>query len=97
MLAVSSWAQNDKPALTIHFTDGTSVTTTYNAYDWFVNGDATKQAADAFAAGLNRYSPTQSPGWDQRGLTSAAIGEVDYSIWRTGRTLFSISGSRFVW
>jgi autotransporter-associated beta strand protein len=86
VLAVSSWAVNDKPVLRIHFTDGTTATTAYNAYDWSVNGDATKMASDAFAGGLNRYSPTQSPGWDQRpfgmyetDIDLSNIGGVDYS------------------
>ena len=63
------------------------MSTTYNAYDWSINGDATKLAANAIpAGGVNRYGPTQSPGWDQRpfgiyqtDIDLTNIGGVDYS------------------
>ena len=87
ILAASTNAADDTPNVTINFTDGTSVTTTYKAYDWSIGTDPLRQAADIFGAtGVNRYSPTQSPGWDQRAfgmyetdLNLTNIGGIDYS------------------
>jgi hypothetical protein len=87
LLAASTHATTDTPNVTLHFTDGTSVTTQYIAYDWFPGTDTVKQAADIFgSAGIERYSPTQSPGWDQRpfamyetDIDLTNINGVDYS------------------
>jgi hypothetical protein len=67
ILAASTNAADNTPSVTINFIDGTSVTTTYKAYDWSIGNDAARESADIFGpSGVNRYSPTTSPGWDER-------------------------------
>ena len=64
VLATSSFGNDETPTLKITFADGTSVNTTYKAYDWSMGTDATRLNSDVFGTGgVNRYSPTQSPGW----------------------------------
>jgi autotransporter-associated beta strand protein len=87
LLAASTNAANDTPNVTINFADGSSVTTTYKAYDWFIGTDTLRQGASALgAAGVFRYSASTAPGWDQRGfglyesdIDLTNIGGVDYS------------------
>ena len=61
VLATASYGEDDTPQVTLNFADGSSVTTTYDAFDWSIASDATRQAASVFGtAGLARYSPTQA-------------------------------------
>lgn len=87
ILAASVWGNDEKPSVVIHFTDGTSVTTSYDAFDWSMGTDATKLNADVFGTGgVYRYSPNTSPG-DQSGgfgmyetdINMTDINGVDYS------------------
>jgi autotransporter-associated beta strand protein len=87
LLAASTSAADDTPNVTINFADGSSVTTTYKAYDWFLGTDTLKQNADVFGtAGVYRYSPSNSLGWDKRAfgmyetdIDLTNIGGIDYS------------------
>jgi autotransporter-associated beta strand protein len=87
VLAASTQAADETPNLTIHFTDGSSVTTTYKSYDWSIGTDPLRQAASAFGAtGIDRYSPSTSPGWDtgsfgmyETDINLTNINGVDYS------------------
>jgi autotransporter-associated beta strand protein len=84
ILAMSTQANNETPNITIHFSDGTSVTTTYKAYDWSL-ANGTRTAASVFgSAGVNRYGP--SSGWDtgaygmyETDINMTNISGVDYS------------------
>ncbi len=101
VLAASTWAANDTPDVTISFADGTSVTTSYKAYDWSIATDASRAAASAFGAtGVDRYGPTQSPGWDQRAfglyqsdIDLSNIGGVDYSTKLVSSLVFAAASS----
>jgi autotransporter-associated beta strand protein len=101
ILATSSFANEDTPNVTIHFTDGTTAVTTYKAYDWSMGTDALRQNASAFgASGINRYSPTQSPGWDQRpfgmyetDIDMTNINGVDYSMKQVDSITFNATSS----
>ncbi len=87
VLATSSFGNEETPTLKITFADGSSVNTTYKAYDWSMGTDATRLNSDVFGtAGVDRYSPTQSPGWDTRpfgiyqtDIDLSNINGVDYS------------------
>jgi hypothetical protein len=95
VLATSTFGADETPNLTIRFTDGTSVTTTYKAYDWSIGTDALRQSASIFgAAGINRYSATQNPGLDahafgmyETDINLTNINGVDYS----GKVVASIT------
>jgi hypothetical protein len=95
ILADASYGADASPNLTINFNDGTSVTTTYKAYDWSLGTDTTKEAADVFGStGINRYSPIQSPGWDQRsfGIYETDIDLTDiYGVNYSGRLVTSLT------
>jgi hypothetical protein len=101
VLATSSFAADDTPNMVIHFADGTSVTTAYNAYDWSISTDPAKQAASVFGStGVNRYSPTQSPGWDQRpfgmyetDIDMTNINNHDYSFEKVSSVSFTAASS----
>ena len=87
VLATSTQAADETPNVTIHFADGTSVTTTYKAYDWSIGTDPLRESASVFGtAGVNRYSPSTSPGWDtgayamyETDINLTNINGVDYS------------------
>ena len=87
VLANAVYGADDNPNITINFADGTSVTTTYKAFDWSLGTDSARLAADAFGStGIDRYSPTQSPGFDTRAfgmyesdIDLTNINGVDYS------------------
>lgn len=83
VLASSAWGADETPNVVIDFTDGTSVTTAYNAFDWSMGTDSVKMNSDVFgAAGVYRYSPNQSPGVDAR----------DFGIYETDIDLTDING-----
>lgn len=88
VLATATYGKDDTPQLTLNFADGTSVNTTYDAFDWSIASDPLRQAASAFGtAGLARYSTTQSPGLDntkpftmyETDIDLTNINGVDYS------------------
>jgi autotransporter-associated beta strand protein len=101
VLAASAFAQDDTPNLTIKFTDGTSVTTTYKAYDWSEGTDAARTSASVFGStGVFRYSATQTPNQDTRAfgmyqtdIDLTSIGGVDYSFRPVQSLTFNATGS----
>jgi autotransporter-associated beta strand protein len=100
VLATSAFGAEETPTLKITFADGTSVNTTYKAYDWSIGTDSGRLASDVFGAGgVNRYSPTQSPGWDTRpfgvyqtDIDLSNINGVDYSNQIVSSLTFTATG-----